>query len=187
MEGIDRLKFEREDGIGIAEELRSFLNHSPSVKEDLVLYHILIWKTAGDGVWTMARHPGECTAVPYIPALLEACCLEMSSEICVAGEHLTAKEQTVSEELKASPSISKMMQEASVLDDWQEISFLQFLNATFPAEEVDQAKGLTNQPLISVVSTKDRKLTWRGAKDSDHHNGEEVFENNERRRFPSLN
>ena len=48
---------------------------------------------------------------------------------------------------------------------------------------MDQAKGPTNQPLISVVSTKDRKLTWRGAKDSDDHNGEEVFENDERRKY----
>ena len=47
LEGLDKLQFEREDGVWIAEELRSFLNQSPDVDEDLLLYHILIWKTVG--------------------------------------------------------------------------------------------------------------------------------------------
>ena len=184
LEGIDNLKFEREDGMRIAEELQSFLSpESPEVNQDLILYHILIWKTAGDGVWTMERHPEEHRVVPYVPALLEASCLEMSAEICVAGEHITAEERTVSEELKAFIPIAPKAQDANFLEDWQEVSFLEFLNATLPSQKVDQAKGPTNQPLIPVVSTKDRKLTWRGATDSDHHNGEEVFENDERRLY----
>ena len=184
LEGIDDLNFDREDGKWIAEELLSFLSpESPDVNQDLILYHILIWKTAGDGVWTMERHPEERRVVPYVPALLEASCLEMSAEICVAGEHITAQERTVTEEVKASIAISQEAQDTNFLEDWQEISFLEFLNATLPAEKVDQAKGPTNQPLIPVVSTKDRKLTWRGAKDSDDHNGEEVFENDERRKY----
>ena len=183
LEGVDKLQFEREDGVWIAEELRPFLNQSPDVNEDLLLYHILIWKTAGDRVWTMERHPNECRVVPYIPALLEASCLEMSGEICVTGEHLMTQEGAVSNEVTASIAISKKDQGVGFLDNWQEVSFLEFLNATLPAEKVDQARGPTNQPLISVVSTKDRKLTWRGATDSDHHNGEEVFENDERKLY----
>ena len=183
LEGIENLDFERSDGIWIADELRSSLNHSQDVNEGLLLYHIMLWKTAGDGVWTMERHPGECNVVPYVPALLEASCLEMSSEICVAGEHLTVQERTVSEELKASIAIFKKAEEVSFLEDWQEVSLLEFLNATLPAEKVDQAKGPANQPMVPIVSTKDRKLTWRGAKDSDEHNGEEVFENDERKLY----
>ena len=184
LEGIDNLNFEREDGMRIAEELVSFLSpESPEVNQDLILYHILIWKTAGDGVWTMERHPEERRVVPYVPALLEASCLEISAEICVAGEHMTAQERTVTEEVKACIAIAEKAQDSSFLEDWQEVSFLEFLNATLPAEKVDQAKGPTNQPLIPVVSTKDRKLTWRGATDSDDHNGEEVFENDEQRLY----
>ena len=183
LEGIDNLKFEREDGIWIAEELRSFLNRSPEVNENLLLYHLLIWKTAGAEVWTLERHPEECRVVPYVPALLEASCLEMSGEICTAGEHITTQERTVSEEVKASIATTQNAQDTSFLENWQEVSFLEFLNATLPAEKVDQAKGPTNQPLVPVVSTKDMELTWRGATDSDHHNGEEVFENDERRLY----
>ena len=185
LEGLERLTFEREDGRWIAEELLSYMNQpqAQDVNEALLLYHILLWKTGGNRVWTMERHPEECNVVPYIPALLEASGLEMSSEICTAGEHLTTHEQAVSEEVKASSAISKKVQDVSFLEDWQEVSFLEFLNATLPAEKVEQAKGPTSQPIIPVVSTKERKLTWRGAVDSDHHNGEDIFENEERRLY----
>ena len=183
-EGADKVKFEREDGMMIAKELSSFLlNQSEEIKEDLLLYHILIWKTSEEGMFTMKRHPGECSVTPYIPALLEASGMKMSAEICATGDHLMPEEREVSEEVKSFISSSEETEEVGFLEDWQEVSLLEFLNGTLPADQVDQAKGPTNQPIIPVVSTKDRKLTWRGAVDSDNHNGETIFESAERRLY----
>ena len=183
-EGVGGVTFEQEDGMLIAEELSYFLlNQREDVKEDLLLYHILIWKTSGEGMFTMKRNPGECTAAPYIPALLEASGMKMSAEICAHGDHLMPEERGVSEEVKSFISSSKDAEEVSFLEDWQEVSCLEFLNGTLPAEKLDQAKGPTSQPIIPVVSTKDRKLTWRGAVDSDNHNGETIFESAERRLY----
>jgi hypothetical protein len=185
LEGIDKVRFEKEDGLLIATELSSFLsNERQGIKEDLLLYHILIWKTADEGMFTMKRHPGECTTVPYIPAILESSGMKMSAEICATGDYLIPEERTVSEEVKAFISDSDSDSEkVGFLEDWQEVSLLEFLNATLPAEKVDQAKGPTSQPIIPVVATKDRRLAWRGAVDSDNHNGEIIFESEEKRLY----
>ena len=173
LEGVENIKFERDDGLRIGTELSAFLNQTQDIKEDLLLYHILLWKTAGNGMWTMERHPNERTTVPYVPALLEASALEMSAEICAAGTHLLFLEQEVSGEVKALLSKSN---EDWQEQDWQETSFLQFVNSTLPAKKIDHARGSTSQPVIPVTVTKDRNLSWRGAMDSDNHTGEAVFE-----------
>ena len=173
LEGVENIKFEKEDGMWIGIELTAFLDQAEDIKEDLLLYHILLWKTAGDGIWTMERHPNERTVVAYVPALLEASALEMSAEICAAGSHLLSQEQEVSDEVKVLLSKSN---EDWQEEDWQEISFLEFVNATLPARKVDSARGPTSQPIVPVTVTKDRTLSWRGAVDSDNLTGETVFE-----------
>ena len=56
MESVENVQFERGDGMWIGVELSPFLQQeTDDVKENLLLYHILIWKTAGSGMWTMER------------------------------------------------------------------------------------------------------------------------------------
>ena len=173
LEGLENMKFERDDGEWIGTELLPFLDFTDDVKGDLLLYHILIWKTAGDGQWTMERHQNERTVIAYIPALLEASALKMSAEICATGSHLFVTEQEISSEVKELISKSNEDWEE---EDWQEISFLEFVNATLPVSKIDQARGPTSQPVIPIIVDKDRNLSWRGAVDSDNHTGEEIFE-----------
>ena len=174
MEGICDMKFDYGDGQQIGTELQKFLDQKQEVKEDLLLYHILIWKTARVGSWTMERHPGELKVVHYMPALLEASALEMSAEICSTGDHLIYNEEGVSDEVK------ELIQNE---ENWTEISLLEFVNETIPAYKVEKAKGSTSQPIIPVVVSKDRNLSWRSALDSDNRNGETVFETGDSRSY----
>ena len=173
-EGICDMKFNYGDGQGIGAQLRGFLDQEQGVKEDLLLYHIMIWKTAGFGNWTLERHPGEMKIVAYMPALLEASALGMSAEICSSGNHLVFNEEGVSEELK------ELIQNE---ESWTEVSVLQFTNETIPADRVEKAKGSTSQPLIPVIVSKDRNLSWRSAVDADNHNGESVFDTDDNRSY----
>ena len=144
------MKFNYGDGQGIGAQLRGFLDQEQGVKEDLLLYHIMIWKTAGFGNWTLERHPGEMKIVAYMPALLEASALGMSAEICSSGNHLVFNEEGVSEELK------ELIQNE---ESWTEVSVLQFTNETIPADRVERAKGSTSQPIIPVIAVSYTHLT----------------------------
>ena len=174
MEGICNMKFDYSDGQQIGTELRMFLDQAQEANEDLLLYHILIWKTAGVGSWTMERHPQELKVVAYMPALLETSTLEMSAEICSSGDHIDFSEQGVSDAVK------ELIQDE---ENWKEISLLEFVNETTPANKVEKAKGSTSQPIIPVVVSKDRNLSWRYAVDTDNRNGETVFETDDRRSY----
>ena len=173
-EGILNIKFDYGDGQEIGAQLREFLDQEQEVKEDLLLYHILIWKTSGVGNWTMERHPGELKVVAYMPALLEASALEMSAEICSSGDHLVYDEEGVSEEVK------ELIENE---ENWTEISLLEFVNEAIPVHKLGKAKGSASQPVIPIIVSKDRNLSWRSAVDSDNHNGESVFETVESRSY----
>ena len=173
-EGMSNIKFDYGDGRDIGAQLREFLDQEQEVKEDLLLYHILIWKTAGVGNWTMERHPGELKVVAYMPALLEASALKMSAEICSSGEHIVYNEEGVSDEVK------ELIKNE---ENWTEITLLEFINESIPAEKVEKAKGSTSQPVIPVIVSKDRNLSWRCAVDADNHNGESVFETDDSRSY----
>ena len=56
---------------------------------------------------------------------------------------------------------------------WKEISILDLLNATLPT--MNQVVGPKSQPLVPVVSSRDRKLKWRESCDGDELRGEEIF------------
>ena len=173
-EGILNIKFDYGDGQEIGAQLREFLDQEQEVKEDLLLYHILIWKTSGVGNWTMERHPGELKVVAYMPAFLEASALEMSAEICSSGDHLVYDDEGVSEEVK------ELIENE---ENWTEISLLEFVNEAVPVHKVEKAKGSASQPVIPIIVSKDRNLSWRSAVDSDNHNGESVFETVESRSY----
>ena len=167
-EGDVNVKFEHADGLSIAVELAPFMDPASATRPDLVLYHILIWKTAGDSMWTMERGPNEQNVVPYLPALLEASSHEMTAEICSTGSHLLPQQQEISDEVR-------MLLADTEYEDWQEISILEFVNASLPGK-IARAKGPTNQPVIPIVVAKDRNLSWREATDSDTVSGDSIFE-----------
>ena len=167
-EGDVNVKFEHEDGLRIAVELAPFMDPASATRPDLILYHILIWKTAGDSMWTMERRPNEQNVVPYLPALLEASSHEMTAEICSTGSHLLPQQQEISDEVR-------MLLADTEYEDWQEISILEFVNASLPGK-IARAKGPTNQPVIPIVVAKDRNLSWREATDSDAVSGYSIFE-----------
>ena len=118
----------------------------------------------------MQRSPSDCEVVPYIPALLGASRMAMSAKISSFDDHILPKESLISEELKA------VLKDQQTVENWQEISFLEFVNSTLPSSKVPRAIGPTSQPIVQVITTKERKLTWRTARDSDHETGEEIFE-----------
>ena len=51
--------------------------------------------------------------------------------------------------------------ENSCIEDWQEISLLNFVNSTLPPDKVATLRGSSSQPVVPVVTSKDRMLTWR--------------------------
>ena len=176
-EGLDDVEFDRVHLKSISDELLLAISPTQDDHNDLVRYHTLLWKTGGDGMWTMQRSPSDCTVVPYIPALLGASRMAMSAKISSSDDHLLPKECLISDELKVA------IKDQQTANNWQEISFLQFINSTLPSSKVPTAIGPTSQPITQVITTKERKLTWRAARDSDHEAGEAIFESDSRRLY----
>ena len=180
-EGLNNLQFEADDARRLRDDMRPFLTEDLEVNKALLLYHLLIWKTAGEKVWTLAREPGELRTEGYLPDILETCGLPMSAEICssdVDCSHLQGG--VLSEELKGLLMTEETSEEGSdrpspCLEDWQEISLLEFVNSTLPPEKVPSLRGSSSQPVVPIVTSKDRVLTWRQAVDSDNHSGDSVF------------
>ena len=177
-EGLEDVDLTPDHRRSIRELLLFSPNQEHAYSEDIVTYHNLIWKTAKEGMWTMKRNPSDCEMVPYIPALLGASGLAMKAEISTEGDHLFADESQVSEELK--PFVGNWV-------EWQEISFLEFINSSLPPRKVQQAAGLTSQTIIQVIASKDRNLTWRGALDSDHYTGEAIFKSEDEKLYVGTN
>jgi hypothetical protein len=169
-EGLDEVYFQRDHLKRISDELLFATSAANANHGNLVLYHTLLWKTGGDEMWTLQRSPSDCEVVPYIPALLGTSRMAMSAKISSSEDHLLPKECLISEELKA------VLKDYETKDNWQEISILEFINATLPSSKVPPASGPTSQAITQVITTKDRKLTWRVAQDSDNETGELIFE-----------
>ena len=83
-EGLNSIAFDVDDARRLRDELRLFLSQDLEINKALLLYHILVLKTGGEGVWTMARDPGEMRVEGYLPNILDACGLPMSAEICTS-------------------------------------------------------------------------------------------------------
>ena len=172
-EGLDAVEFERDHLRSISDQLLLAMSLGQHNHDDLVLYHTLLWKAGGDGMWTLQRSPSDCDVVPYIPALLGASKMAMSAKITSSDDHLLPKECLISEELKAA------LKDQQTADNWQEISFLEFINSTLPSPTI----GPSNQKINQVITTKDRNFTWRAARDSDRETGEEIFESEGQRLY----
>ena len=134
-------------------------------------------------MWTMARDPGATQTDSYLPDLLDASGLHMSAELSSSNGDLQMPGQTcVSEELErylltredSDDEESERLKPST--EDWREISLLEFVNATLPTDKVGQARGSTSQTTVPILTSKNRKLTWRMAVDCDNHSGDQVFE-----------
>ena len=52
-EGLIKWGFDRDDATTIGRALREFMEKQPQeVMKDILMYHMLVFKTAGDNVWT---------------------------------------------------------------------------------------------------------------------------------------
>jgi hypothetical protein len=131
----------------------------------IIIYHYLIWKTAGEQTWTLPRNIGEQRVIPYSPKLLQVTRMTATVETCVNGESLSFKEPILRQ------SVAKFLDDP---DSWKEISILEFVNSCM--SEDNRLVGPRSQPVVNVITEKERTLTWRDADDKDNVKGEEVFQ-----------
>ena len=71
-------------------------------------------------------------------------------------------------------------------EDWMEVSLIEFINGCLPDEH--RLTEQRSQPITPVITSKDWKLTWKEAQDSDNQRGEILFasqaeEGEERRKY----
>ena len=131
----------------------------------IIIYHYLIWKTAGGKTWTLPRKIGDQRVIPYLPRLLQVTKMTVTAETCVKGESLSFDKPSLRQ------GVAKLLEDS---DSWREVSILEFVNAC--VSEESRLVGPRSQPVVQVITKKDRTLTWRDANDNDHIRGEEVFQ-----------
>ena len=147
----------------------------------LRIYHYLMWKTAGDQMWTLRRCPGECDTIPYLPQMLLGNHKKMEAETVLSMK--TAQD----EQAELSSGVIRTIANAEVLEstcdnskaeikpqDWMEVSLIEFINGCLPDEH--RLMEQRSQAITQVITSKDRKLTWKEAQDSDNQRGEVLFE-----------
>ena len=138
---------------------------SPDRTKLILIYHYLIWKTAGEQTWTLPRNIGEQRVIPYPPRLLQTTRMTVTAETSVNGESLSFKEPVLRQ------SVSKLLEDP---DCWKEVSLLEYVNSCMP--EDNRLVGPRSQPVVQVITGRERTLTWRDAEDNDNLRGEEVFQ-----------
>ena len=151
----------------------------------IIIYHFLIWKTAGHQNWTVPRYPGACNIRPYLPKLIQITHGRVVAQTNLREDLLPEDIEELKEEVvtaiitKANPNphAQKNPDDHSepwfIPELWREVNLLEFINSSLP--DGDKIVALRSQPICQVVTSKERKLTWKEAKDSDNQNGEEVF------------
>lgn len=148
----------------------------------LRIYHFLIWKTAGDQKWTLIRNPGECGTIPYLPHILLGNHMRMEAETVLSPRMALVEDGDLSREViraitnaEELPQISESGGGSSKPDpkDWTEISLMEFINGCLPDES--RLTEERSQPITQVITSKERKLTWKEAQDSDNQRGEVLF------------
>ena len=60
-------------------------------------------------------------------------------------------------------------------EDWMEVSLVEFINGCLPDDHCLTEQR--SQPITHVITSKDRKLTWKRAEDRDDERGEVLFSN----------
>ena len=165
LEGLGNVEIV-EDTIEMLEEQNFGAAVSATDRSLIIAYHNLIRKTADKGCVTLPRSVGACSVVPFLPLILEVIELQMKAEIVSDGQSY----QYVDSDLKSD--VAKCVEEPEL---WTEISILEILNAALPT--VSQVIGPKSQPVVQVVSSRERKLKWKESCDEDELRGEEIFAN----------
>ena len=152
-------------------------DRSEEREKALRIYHYLMWKTAGDEKWTLRRNPGECDTIPYLPNILMCNHMKMEAETVFSMRTAQVEDKELSSGVirvissgEASVSESEFKPE-----DWMEVSLVEFINGCLPNE--DRLTEERSQPIIQVITSKERKLTWTEAHDGDNDRGEVIFAN----------
>ena len=156
------------------------VDRSEEREKVLRIYHYLVWKTAGAQKWTLRRNPGECETSPYLPHILLGNHMKMEVETVFS----TRTEHVEDAELSsgviraiANAEVSESTRDNSEPEfkpeDWTEVSLMEFINGSLP--DGHRLTEQRSQPIIQVITSKERKLTWKEAQDSDNEKGEEIF------------
>ena len=152
-------------------------NRSTLRNKILRIYHFLMWKTAGHEKWTLRRNPGECDIIPYLPNILLGNHMTMEAEtVCTMRTAQVEDKEFSSGVIRAISSTEASESEMESVfnpEDWVEVPLIEFINGCLADEH-----SLTeerSQPIVKVITSKERKLTWKVAQDSDHHRGEIIF------------
>ena len=176
---------EEEMGTIVANQLRSG-ERSQEKTRLIIIYHYLIWKTAGDHKWTLPRYPGACNIRPYLPKFLQITQNRVVAETNLRQDPLPEDIEELKEELvtniitrggsvpHAENDPNDHSKPGFIPELWTEVNLLEFINASLP--DGNKVAGLRSQPICQVVTSKERSLTWKEAKDSDNQNGEDIFE-----------
>ena len=162
----------------IDEEVVDILNSQISQERSeertkiLRIYHYLMWKTAGDQKWTLRRNPGECYTIPYLPHILLGNHMKMEAATVLSmrtahddNKELSSGAITAISNAEVSPEFKP--------EDWTEVSLMEFINGCLPDEH--RLKEQRSQPIMQVITSKERKLTWKRAQDGDNLRGEVIF------------
>ena len=151
----------------MSEIIREQLESTDRTEEQerlIIMYHVLIWKTADSCQWTLPRSAGECRVIAYLPNLLRATQMQMFAEQVISGESTEVEEPQLSYEVTSHLDTPEL---------WREVSLLDFLNGCCLAG--DRLEGPRSQPIIEVITSKDRSLSWRDGRDTDRIRGEDLY------------
>ena len=153
------------------------VNRSEEMVKVLRIYHFLLWKTAGDESWTVRRNPGESNSIPYLPHFLLANQTRMEAETVLSKRMAQIEEEQLSSGLMRVLASAEELPGETVLNpqDWTEVSLMEFINGCLSDEHCLTEER--SQPITQVITSKDRKLTWKEAQDSDNQRGDVIFAN----------
>ena len=155
-------------------------DRSEEREKALRIYHYLMWKTAGDQKWTLRRNPGECDTIPYLPRILLGNHMKMEAETVLNMRTAQVEDKELSSGLiKAISNAEAPHCDNSKPDfkaeDWVEVTLIEFINGCSPDEH--RLTEERSQSIIQVITSKERKLTWKEAQDGDTQRGEVIFAN----------
>ena len=140
----------------------------------IVDYHLLLWKTASIEEWTLERRPGQSKIIPYLPKILLATQMKVSGETAVNGEGIECDVFQHSNLAQSKWPVT-----------WREVNVLEFVHGSQNAKTPED--GLSSQPVVQVITSKERMRTWRQAHDGDELNGEAIFTSDNQKQYAMTN
>ena len=142
----------------------------------ILAYHYMLWRTASCKSCILPRSCGESFVSPYLPLILEATQMPMEATTVFSGEDRGDQNATMKSDM--AEYLQKCECEP---ENWKEISIPDFFHACLPAE--CQVKRLKSRGTAQVMTCRDKKLTWREARDSDNQKGEEIYSTEEEKLY----